>query len=150
MDVLDSALKHEKEAIKLYKYLADESSLVSLKRLFTSLLKDEKKHLERITNFKATLDDDDAYQPDKHEFLRLFPHIVKDRGIEGLTKDEVSFYREVMECEKIGIRQYENFTNNAKDEKSKKLMTELMSQEKIHFNIIKELCVFISEQQSYR
>jgi rubrerythrin len=150
MDVLDSAAKHEKEAIKLYTYLAGEASLVSLKRLFSSLLKDEQNHLERITNLKVSRDDDGDCQPDKQEFDGLFPQIVKDRGIEGLCKEEVSFYREVMECEKNGIRQYENFLVNARDDKSKKLLTELMVQEKIHFDIVKGLCVFISEQQSYR
>jgi rubrerythrin len=150
MDVFDSAAKHEKEAIKLYKYLADEASLVSLKRLFSSLLHDEQKHLEKITNFKATRSDDGSYQPDKHEFSRLFPQIIEDSGIEGLCKEEVDFYREVMECEKNGINQYEYFLYNTHDEKSKNILKSLISQEKIHYDIVKGLCVFISEQQSYR
>jgi rubrerythrin len=150
MDMFDSAVKHEKEAIKLYEYLAEEASLVSLKRLFSSLLKDEQKHLERITNFRVKPAADDTYQPDKNEFSRLFPQIVKDRGIEGLCKEEVEFYREVMECEKNGINQYEYFLCNAQDEKSKKLFNAMISQEKVHFDIVKGLCVFISEQQSYR
>ncbi|NTW16981.1 MAG: ferritin family protein [Syntrophaceae bacterium] len=150
MNMFDCAAKHEKEAIKLYTYLADEASLVSLKRLFSSLLKDEQKHLERITNYKATLNDDDSYRPDKNEFSRLFPQIIQDRGIEDLCKDEVRFYREVMDCEKNGINQYEYFLYNAPDEKSKKLLSLLISQEKLHYDIVKGLCVFISEQQGFR
>jgi rubrerythrin len=148
MDVLRSAVKHEREAIKLYKYLANEASLVSLKMLFSSLLEDEQKHLERITNYKISHYDE--YQPDIHEFLRLFPQIVKDQGIDGLSKEEVEFYQEVMECKENGINQYRHFLSNARDEKSKKLLTELISQEKTHFDIVKGLCVYITEQQNIR
>lgn len=150
MDVFDSAAKHEKEAIRLYKYLAAEASLASLKRLFSLLLHDEQKHLEKITNFKATRCIDGSYRPDTHEFSRLFPQIVKDSGIEGLCKEEVEFYREVMEWKKNGINQYEYFLYNAPDEKSKILLNELILQERVHYDIVKWLCVFISEQQSYR
>jgi len=150
MDVLGSAVRQEREAINLYKYLAGEASLVSLKMLFSSLLKDGQKHLERVTNFKVTIDENDAYQPDIHEFLRIFPQIVKDQGIDGLCKEEVDFYQEVMEYKKNGINKYKHYLSNARDEKSKKLLTELISQEKIHFDIVKELCGLISEQQSSR
>lgn len=149
MDVLGSAVKQEKESINLYKYLADEASLASLKMLFYSLLKDGQKHLDRITNFKV-LHENDAYQPDIHEFLKIFPHIVKDQGINGLCKEEVDFYREVMECKENGINNYKKFLNNASDDKSKKLLTELISQEKIHFDVVRGLCYFITEQQSSR
>ncbi|MEA5115069.1 MAG: ferritin family protein [Geobacteraceae bacterium] len=149
MDVLDSAVKHEKEAVKIYEYLADEASLPSLKRLFSSLMKDEQKHLERIANFRDTLDVA-RYRHDGNEFSRLFPPIVMDRGIEGLCKDEVSFYREVMEFEKKGINQYESFLSDATDEKSKQLLAGIISQEKMHYDIVKGLCVFISEQQGSR
>jgi rubrerythrin len=150
MDVLDSALRHEKEAIKLYAYLVEQASLDSVKRLFSSLLKDEQKHHERLANFRVTRDDMHTSQGDKQEFSRLFPHIVRDSGIEGLCKEEVNFYREVMECEKKGINQYEYFLSNTYDEKSKLILNEIVSQERMHFDIVKGLCVFISEQQSYR
>jgi len=150
MDVLGSAVRHEREAIKLYQYLANEASLVSLKMLFSSLMKDDQKHLERITKCKVPRNVDDEYQPEIHEFLRLFPQIVKDQGIDGLCKEEVDFYQEVMECKKNGINQYKQFLNDAPDEQSKKILTELISQKKIHFDVVKGLCVFISEQQSSR
>lgn len=147
MDVLDSAVKQEKEAINLYKYLADEASLSSLKRLFSSLMKDEEKHLERISKFRATLDVDGCRR-DGNELSRIFPQIVIDHGIEGLCKDEVSFYREVMECEKNGIKQYECLLSDVTDEGSRQLLTGILCQEKKHYDIVKELCVVISEQQS--
>jgi|AMWB02.1.fsa_nt_gi rubrerythrin len=149
MDVLASAVKQEKESINLYKYLADEASLASLKRLFSSLMKDEEKHLERISKFRAALDDDGCWR-DGSELSRLFPQIVRDRGIEGLCKDEVSFYREVMECEKKGINQYESFLSDVTDERSKQLLTGIICQEKKHYDIVKGLCIVISEQQSSR
>jgi len=148
MDVLASALAHEKEAVNLYRYLAEEASLTSLKRLFLALLRDEQKHLERLSGFNATLEDSGDCKPEDREFSRLFPQIVEDRGIEGLCREEVHFYREVMECERNGISRYRNYLSNTHDEKSKKLLTEIMLQERIHFDVVKELCVFISEQQS--
>ncbi len=149
MDVLECAVKHEKEAIQLYRYLATEASLASLKRLFSSLMKDEQKHLDRISNFRDTLDVDE-YRHGGSEFSRIFPQIVMDRGIEGLCKDEVSFYREVMEHEKKGISQYETFLSGATDDMSRQLLTGIISQERQHYDIVKGLCVFISEQQSAR
>lgn len=150
MDVLDGALRHEKDAIKLYAYLVEQASLDSVKRLFSSLLKDERKHLERIENFRACRNDLVACRSDSLEFSRLFPHIVKDPGVESLCREEVNFYREVMEREKNGINQYEYFLHNSCDEKSKVLLNAIIAQEKKHFDIVKGLCVFISEQQSYK
>ena len=149
MDVLDSVVKQEKEAISLYKYLADEASLACLKRLFSSLMKDEQQHLERISNFRVALEFD-GYRHDGNELSRIFPQIVMDRGIEGLCKDEISFYREVMECEKKGINHYERLLSDATDDRSRQLLSGILSQEKKHYDIVKGLCVFISEQQSSR
>lgn len=150
MDVLDISLRHEKEAINLYEYLVKQASLESVKRLFSSLLEDERKHYKRIAYFRATLDDTTGWRNDEHEFSRHFSHIARDAGIEGLCGEEVNFYREVMDYEKNGINRYEYYLCNTGDMRSRKLLTDIISREKKHFDIIKELCVFISEQQSFR
>jgi rubrerythrin len=148
MNVLDHAVKNEKEAIKLYRYLSGEASLLSLKSLFTALMSDEERHLDRIDGIRKNNGNGKSYQPVSDELSRLFIHIVNDRGVVSLSKEEVRLYREVMDNEKKVLAQYEVLLGNENSEEIKDLLEKIILQEKQHFSIVKDLCVLISEQQS--
>lgn len=150
MDAIDCAVKKRREAIALYKYLADGASLDSLKRLFAALRDDEQMHLERIASFKKQPESKNAFRKNDTMLSMIFAQITKDSGIESLCTDEVSFYREVMEYEKNAVNHYEAMIERVDDRKLKEGISTLMSQKKMHFDILKDLCVLISEQQSSR
>jgi rubrerythrin len=148
MNVLEYAAKNEKEAINLYQYISGEASLLSLKRLFTAMMSDEEKHLDRINGISKGNGKDILHKPVSDELHKLFNHIVNDSGIEKLPEEEVHLYREVMDIERNVLSQYEKLLCEDNCEEVKDLIEKIILQEKQHFSIIKDLCVLISEQQS--
>ncbi len=150
MEIIDTWLKRKREAIALYKYLAEGASLDSLKRLFAALHDEEKRHLERIAILKKQTEHERGIDSDANVVSMLFSQIVNDRGIESLGKDEVRFYREVMEYEKNAIDEYESLIEHAGDNVIKQNMHSMVTHKKQNFEIMKDLCIFISKQQSAR
>ena len=150
MELIDTALKKKREAIALYGYLVDGASLDSLKRLFAALLDDERKHLERIVSFKRQVETELDGESSNKVVSMLFSQIVNDSGVESLARDEVNFYREVMEYEKNAVDEYESLLEHISDYVMKESMHRMVSHKRQHFEILKDLCVFISKQQSAR
>lgn len=150
MELLDAALKKKREAIALYGYLVDGASLDSLKRLFAALLSNEREHLERIASFKRQVENEREAESSNNAVSMLFSQIVNDSGVESLGRDEVSFYREVMEYEKNAVDEYESLLEHVSDNMMKESIHRMVSHKKQHFEILKDLCIFISKQQSAR
>jgi rubrerythrin len=150
MDAIDCAVKKRRETIALYKYLADGASLDSLKRLFAALRDDEQKHLESIASFKERSEIKNVLLKDNGMLPVIFSQIAKDRGIVSLCEEEISFYQEVLEYEKNAVNHYEAMIESFNDKKVRDGMYTIMSQKKMHFNVLNDLCVLISDQQSTR
>jgi len=150
MNVLDYGITTEKNAITFYESLANKTSLLSLKNLFISLSHDEQDHLDMISTFKENPGIEFFYQPELDKLPRIFLRIVDDKGLGKLSKEEIDGYHQALKNEEDALRRYEELQIVEENKIVKALFQKIMEQEKIHLSVVKDLCVLVSEQMSWK
>ncbi len=148
MSTIEHAFANERNSVKMYESLAKKILLPDLKSLFISMAHDEQYHVDVIT---AAIENPGAYmiyQPDLENLSRIFESIVKNKGLEDLSKDVVDGCHEAMKNEETVLSRYEELLAIEEDKVMKALFGNIMEQERKHLSVLKDLCVLVSEQQS--
>lgn len=136
MNALEVSKKMETDAIRFYTEAAGKTSYAAGKKMFLTIVEDEKRHLEMITqlikgmNFTAS--DVSPLQRVKTVFESLKDEMMKK--VEA-SKDEMEAFKIAMDMEREGEKFYEKALADAKTDKEKALFRRLIEEEKQHYAI---------------
>jgi rubrerythrin len=150
MNVLDYGITIEKNAMSFYQSLANKTSLLSLKNFFITLSHNEQDHLDLISMIKGNPGQEFFYQPEHDKLPRSFLGIVDDKGLGKLSKEEIDGFHQVLKNEEDTLEQYEELQMVEENKLVKALFQKIMEQEKIHLSVVKDLCVLVAEQMSWK
>ena len=136
MNALEVSKKMETDAILFYGEAAKKTKYAAGKKMFETIVEDEKRHLEMITQLingmNITAQDVSPMKRVKTVFESLKDEMMKK--VEA-SKDEMEAFRIAMQMEKEGAAFYEKSLADAKTEKEKALFARLIQEERQHYDI---------------
>ncbi len=146
MNVIDVAKKMETDAIKFYSEAADKTGYPAGRKMFETIIEDEKRHLEIITKMIEGLD---VHMEDVHplENIKTVFERMKDDMMERVaaTSDELEAFKIAMQMEKEGLDFYRKLAAEAETEKEKGLFEKLIHEEQQHYNIFASTYDFLHD-----
>ncbi|MBI5199127.1 MAG: ferritin family protein [Nitrospirae bacterium] len=145
MDAIEIAIKMENDAINFYARSAEKIKHQVGKKMFLTIVEDEKRHLEMLSQiFKGLGIGAKDVSPMKR--VKTVFETMKDKMIERVeaTSDELEAFKIAMEMEKEGIEFYKRSASDVKKEKEKILFERLIKEEEQHYNIFANTYFFLS------
>jgi rubrerythrin len=140
-DAIKTAIQMEKDGYSFYKKAADQTSSDMGRTIFKSLAADELLHLEVFEKlFNKKVGKTEWYTlvntSNKYVDIPIFPKDLKK--IEGANPDtnEIDAIRIAMDSEQRAIEYYTKISENSPDDDLKKILDEIINQEKNHYNIL--------------
>jgi rubrerythrin len=140
-DAIKTAIQMEKDGYSFYQKAAAQTSSDMGKTVFKSLAADELLHLEVFQKlFDEKIGKDEwnnlANASMKYADIQIFPKDLKT--VEGANPDtnEIDAIRIAMDSEKRAIEHYTKIRNNSSDSGVKKIIDEVINQEKNHYQIL--------------
>ena len=149
MTSVEIALRMETDAIKFYGEAADRTSNPVGKKMFLSIVDDEKRHVEMISQILKGLDlhAKDA-NPVKAGQVDLRGDEAADDGACGGDKGRGCF-KIAMDMEKEGVEFYRKAMAEAPSEKEKALFQRLLKEEEAHYNIFSNTFSFMNDSGNW-
>lgn len=146
MNAIEIAMKMETDAIDFYNAAAGKTNHPAGKKMFLTIVEDEKRHLTALSNFLKGLDIKTSDVSPMKNIKTIFAS-MKDEMMDKIsaTSDELEGFKIAMQMEKDGITFYEKIFSEAKNEKEKRLFEWLIKEEKEHYNIFSNTYSFLSD-----
>lgn len=144
MKSIELALKMETDAIRFYSEAAEKVSHPVGKKMFLTIVEDEKNHVKMIDEVLKGLDltirESNPIKAVKTVFEEL-----KDKMMERVQaqNDDFEAFRIAMDMEKEGIEFYKKVKEEVKTEKERKLFERLIFEEEQHYKIFSETYNFL-------
>lgn len=146
MNAVEIAIKMQTDAIKFYTEAAEKTKNPVGKQMFVTIVEDEKRHLETLTQiFKGldiTVQDVSPMENIRTVFESMKSGMMK--RVEA-TMDELEAFKIAMQMEKEGAEFYKKAAAGAKTEKEKSLFERLIKEEQEHYNIFANTYFFLSD-----
>jgi rubrerythrin len=146
MNVIDIAKKMETDAIKFYSEAANKTAYPAGRKMFETIVEDEKRHLEILTKMIEGLD---VHMEDVHPLknIKTVFEKMKDDMIEKVaaTSDELEAFKIAVQMEKEGLDFYAKLAAEAETEKEKDLFEKLIHEEQQHYNIFASTYDFLND-----
>jgi rubrerythrin len=146
MNAIEIALKMETDAISFYQEAAELTSHPAGKRMFLSIMEDEKRHIDMLNNLvndmELTADKIDPMEKIKSVFEELKDEMMG--GIEA-SENELQALETAMKMEKEGFEFYKKVAAESPDPKSKKLFERLVLEEEKHYAAFSNTYAFLSD-----
>ncbi|MFH1702772.1 MAG: ferritin family protein [Nitrospirota bacterium] len=150
MNAVEIAIKMQTDAIKFYTEAAEKTKNSVGKQMFLTIVQDEKRHLETLTQiFKGldiTVQDVSPIENIRTVFESMKTGMMK--RVEA-TMDELEAFKIAMQMEKEGVEFYKKALAGAKTEKEKALFERLIKEEQEHYNIFANTYFFMSDTGSW-
>jgi len=150
MNAVEIAIRMETDAIKFYSEAANKTSNAVGKKMFLSIVEDEKRHLEMLQRLFKDLDLHFNTASPMRTMKTIFEE-MKDVMLQRAeaTKNELEAFKIAMEMEKEGIEFYKKAALEAPSEKEKKLFEMLVPEEEQHYAIFANTYFFMKESGSW-
>lgn len=136
MNALEIAKKMETDAIQFYSEAAKKTNYPAGKKMFETIVEDEKRHLDMIvqliSGMNITIQDVSPMKRVKTVFESL-----KDKMMEraAASKNEMEAFKIAMDMEKEGEHFYQQALTSAATDKEKALFARLIEEERQHYAI---------------
>jgi rubrerythrin len=144
MNAIEIARKMETDAIKFYTEAAGKTRYPAGKKMFETVVLDERRHLEMVNKLLHGLE---IHMKDVHpmENIKTVFESMKDKMMEKVqaTADELEAFKIAMQMEKEGVEFYRKLISEAKTEKEKILFQKLLKEEEQHFAIFENTYNFL-------
>lgn len=145
-NALEIAKKMETDAIQFYSEAAKKTAYPAGKKMFETIIADEKRHLEIVNKLLKGLD---VKAGDVHPIrnIKTVFAAMKDKMMEKVqaTKDELEAFKIAMQMEKEGLEFYRKLLKEARTEKEKALFEKLMHEEEEHFKVFSNSFNFLND-----
>ena len=146
MNAIEVAKKMETDAIRFYTEAAKKTHYPAGKKMFETIVKDEKRHLEIVNNLLKGMD---VHVEDVHPIrnVKTVFESMKDEMMKKVkaTTDELEAFKIGMQMEKEGIEFYKKLLAGATSEKEKALYRKLISEEEQHYRIFANTHDFLDD-----
>jgi len=150
MNAVDVAKKMELDSIKFYAEAAEKTRSAIGKKMFETVLEDEKRHLEMvvqmINGMRFTAKDAGPLKRIKTGFESMKDHMMKKVEASG---DEMEAFKVAMQMEKEGEAFYQEALAAAKTDKEKTLFKRLIEEERQHYTIFSNTCFHLTNTGSW-
>jgi rubrerythrin len=150
MNAIEIAIRMEKDAIKFYTEAAEKTNNSIGKKMFLTIVEDEKRHLETLSQIFKGLDisckDFSPMENIKSVFASMKNEMMERVEV---TKDDLEAFKIAMQMEKEGVEFYSKAASDAKTEKEKVLFERLVKEEEEHYNIYANTYFFLSDTGSW-
>src|SRR4030067_1217738 len=150
MNAIEIACRMETDSIKFYTEAADKTKSPVGKKMFLTIVEDEKRHLETLSQIFKGMDvsckDFSPMKNIKPVFASLKDEMLK--RVEA-TMDELEAFKIAMQMEKEGLEFYTKAGSEATTEKEKTLFEALIKEEQEHYNIFANTYFFLSDTGSW-
>lgn len=146
MKSIELALKMETDAIKFYSEAAEKVSHPVGKKMFLTIVEDEKSHVKMIDELLKGLDLTIRESNPISAVSTIFEQ-MKDKMMERVQaqRDDLEAFRIAMEMEKEGIVFYRKVLEEVSTEKERKLFERLIFEEEQHFKIFSDTYNFLKD-----
>ncbi|MCI0468555.1 MAG: ferritin family protein [Nitrospirae bacterium] len=146
MNSVEIAIRMETDAIRFYKEASEKCNHEIGKKMFLSIVEDEKRHLDMLSamlkGLNMTLEEASPMKNIKLIFEEMKNEMIK--RIEATT-DELEAFNIAMGMEKEGVEFYKKASDQALKEKEKKLFEMLVHEEEQHYNIFANTYFFMKD-----
>jgi rubrerythrin len=146
MNAIEIAKKMETDAIRFYQEAAEKIGYPAGKKMFETVVEDEKKHLEVICNILKGMDVRTEDVPTMKNVKTVF-ETMKDQMMQKVeaTSDELEAFKIAMQMEKEGIEFYRKLASEAQTDKEKSLFEKLTQEEEHHYKILANTYDFLKD-----
>lgn len=149
MNAIELAINRENDAEKYYSHQAQLNKNNSLKKVWTILANDEKKHVEILekmqSNMPYELKDSEIYLKKKNIFKDISDSISELKD----TPEQIDCYKIALEKEKESIDIYIDLLSQPTTKEEKELFEYLIKQEKQHYQILDELVLWLNQSEEW-
>jgi len=146
MNALKIAMKMETDAIQFYTEAARKTQYPAGKKMFQTIIEDEKRHLEMIAQIikglHLTVKDVSPMKNVKTVFETMKNEMMQKVKV---TTDELEAFKIAMQMEKEGMEFYKKTLAEAKTEKEKALLERLVQEEQQHYAIFANSYQFLGD-----
>lgn len=146
MNAIEIAKKMETDAIRFYQEAAEKTGYPAGKKMFETVVEDEKKHLEVICNILKGMDVSIEDVPTMQNVKTVF-ETMKDQMMKKVeaTSDELEAFAIAMQMEKEGVDFYTKLAAEATTDKEKKLFEKMIQEEEHHYRIFANTYDFLKD-----
>lgn len=150
MNAIEFAFKTEEDAIGFYQKAAGKTSHPVGRKMFLSIVEDEKGHLEAVRGIIEDLDIKLKDVSPLAEIRTVFAR-NKDSMLERLpaTADDLEALRMAMKMERESADLYRRLIAEAKTPKEKALFAQILKQEEEHYFIFSNTFSFLSDSGNW-
>jgi rubrerythrin len=149
MNIFEFAMKMELDGKAYYERLAAETAVAGLNMIFVTLAADEQKHYDTIKAIKAgtsgAMTDSTVLEKSKN----LFADLMGDKSIAGSLKKSLDGYKHARKIEADSVRFYEDAAGKESNPETARLLMQIASEEKKHYNIMDNLYDFALAPQNF-
>ncbi len=146
MNAIEISIRMESDAISFYKEAAERTSRQVGKKMFLSVVEDEKRHLEMLQRLLEGLDLKIEDVSPMGNVKTVFEELKNEmmQRVEATT-DDLEVFRIAMNMEKKGVEFYKKTLKEAVTEKEKMLFERLVHEEEQHYSIFENTYSFLSD-----
>ena len=150
MDACELAITMEEDAIKFYKEAAGKTMHMLGKKMFLSIVEDEKRHLDMLDRLIRGLELQIHCQSPMNNIRTVFAEMKDDlmQKVTGTT-DEIEVLGIAMKMEKESFEFYKKSASETSSEKEKVLFETLVREEKEHFTIFENTYSFLKDTNNW-
>lgn len=152
MNVFDHAIKLEQDGRAYFERLAAETKSAELKNIFTLLASAEGEHLAVMEAMKAGADTAKAESKalDKSCTIKnSFTKLLEQRETAAELRGDPDGYKHAIKALEEEISLYEVMAKNEANEETRKLILQIVEEEKRHLSIIENIYDFLESPQTY-
>lgn len=150
MNAIQIAIKMETDAISYYREAAEKTAHPVGKKMFLSIIEDEKRHLAMLQEIFKGLEITTKEVSPMKNIKTIFEQHRDELGERvQATTDEMNALKIAMEMEKEGVEYYKKFASEAKAEKEKALFERLIKEEEQHYQVFSNTYFFMSDTGSW-
>ena len=149
MNVLDFAMKMELQGKAFYETQAQSTKIPGLKTVLLGLAADEQKHFDFLKGLQEGREWQMANSRMLEQARTVFTEMLRKKDQLADLNEDVEAYRMGMKLEADSVRLYEDLASQAEKPETAQLYLKLASEEKKHFNILENICDFITRPKYY-
>jgi rubrerythrin len=146
MNAIEISLKMETDAVKFYREASEKTSHPAGKRMFLSIMEDEKRHIDMLNALLKGMD----LTPDKVDPMARIKSVfeeLKDQMQGGIqaTTDETAALEMAMKMEQEGREFYRKAAAESTDPQSRALFARLVEEEEKHYRAFSNTLSFLND-----
>jgi rubrerythrin len=147
-EAIEIAIKTEKDGIEFYSKAAEKTKDELGKKMFLSLVEDEKRHLAFLEKLSCEEDvclDDLAFVDPKKELATIFSEVSDVSNVVSDKASDREALDVALEMERKGYKHYKQMAEDYDDTKMKRLFEQLAYEEERHYEILDETRSYLDD-----